>query len=74
VTRHELETEILRLEPRERARLTHLLVTSLDELTPEQVQEIWLDEAERRDHELETGDMRAVGGPDVFARLRRDRG
>ncbi|HEX9690056.1 MAG TPA: addiction module protein [Thermoanaerobaculia bacterium] len=74
MTRHELETEILRLEPRERAQLTHLLVTSLDELTPEQVQEIWLDEAERRDHELETGDVHAVRGPEVFARLRRDRG
>jgi len=74
VTRHELESEILRLEPRERVRLAHLLVTSLDELTPELVRELWLDEAERRDHELEAGDVQAIPGPEVLARLRRNRG
>ncbi len=74
MTRHELEKEILRLEPHERIRLAHFLVTSLDELTPELVRELWLDEAERRDHELEAGDVQAVPRSEVFAKLRRNRG
>ncbi len=74
MTSQELESEILRLEPRERVRLAHLLVTSLDELTPELVRELWLEEAERRDHELEAGKVQAVPGPEVFTRLRRGRG
>ena len=73
MTRHKLEAEALRLEPGEKVRLAHALVASLGELTPEQVGELWLDEAERRDQEIEAGEVREVPGPEVFERLHRDR-
>jgi putative addiction module component (TIGR02574 family) len=71
VTIPDLETEALRLDPRDRIHLAHTLVTSLGELSPQQIQELWLDEAERRDEELEAGTVQAVPGPEVFARIRR---
>lgn len=71
MTRPELEAEILHLEPAERVRLTHLLVSGLGDLSSDQVHELWVDEAERRDHELEAGEVKAIPGPEVFARLRR---
>ncbi len=70
MTRPELEAEVLGLGPRDKARLTHLLVVSLDGLTPEQAAELWLEEAERRDSELESGAVRGIPGSEVFARIR----
>lgn len=45
----ELEAEALRLEPRARARLAGRLLDSLESLSPEENEQIWLEEAERRD-------------------------
>jgi hypothetical protein len=50
-----LETEALRLDPGEKVRLAHTLVVSLGQLTPSQLRELWLQEAERRDAEIESG-------------------
>ena len=70
MTRPELESEVLSLDPRDKARLTHLLVVSLEGLAPEQVTELWVEEAERRDSELESGSVTGIPGPEVFARIR----
>ena len=70
MTRPELEAEVLGLDPRDKARLTHLLVVSLQDLAPEQVAELWVDEAERRDSELESGSVKGIPGPEVFERIR----
>jgi len=60
VTILDLEAEALRLDPRDRVHLAHTLVTSLGELTREQIQELWVAEAERRDEELEAGAVQAA--------------
>jgi putative addiction module component (TIGR02574 family) len=70
VTILDLEAEALRLDPRDRVHLAHTLVTSLGELSPEQIEELWVAEAERRDQELEAGTVEAVPVPEVFARIR----
>ena len=73
MTRHDLEVEALRLDPREKLRLAHTLVSSLGEMTSEDIEALWVDEAERRDEEVESGQVQAIGGPEVFERLRKRR-
>ena len=45
----ELETEALKLAPRERARLAERLLQSLENLSDEENARLWAEEAERRD-------------------------
>ena len=45
----ELETEALKLTPRERARLAERLLQSLENLSDEENARLWAEEAERRD-------------------------
>ena len=67
----DLEAEALRLDPREKVHLAHAIVMSLGEASPQQIQELWLDEAQRRDEEIEAGLVEEVPGPEVFSRIRR---
>ncbi|MFY9269226.1 MAG: addiction module protein [Candidatus Manganitrophaceae bacterium] len=48
-----LETDALKLDPKDRARLAEKLLQSLETLSDEENMEIWLEEAERRDAELD---------------------
>lgn len=59
----------LRLQPAARVALTHALVQSLSALSEAQVAELWLDEAERRDVEMESGQVAGISGDEVFRRL-----
>ena len=45
----ELEAEALKLGPQARARLAERLLDSLESLSPEENEQMWLEEAERRD-------------------------
>jgi len=45
----ELEAEALKLSPRERARLAERLLESLENLTDEENENLWAEEAARRD-------------------------
>lgn len=65
-----LEQAALELQPEARAQLTHTLVQSLAALSESEVAELWLSEAERRDAEMESGQVRGVPGDEVFRRLR----
>ena len=47
----EIVAAALKLHPRSRAQLAGTLLESLDELTAEQHEEIWAEEADRRDLE-----------------------
>jgi len=69
-----IEREMLRLEPEARAKLVHSLVKSLGNLSEAELESLWLDEAERRDAELESGSVEAVPGDDVFKRIRSHHG
>jgi putative addiction module component (TIGR02574 family) len=61
--------ELLTLPPDERARLAEQLMESL-EVPDERISELWANEAERRLDAYERGDLKAVPGAEVIARLR----
>ncbi len=66
----DLEAEALKLDPRSRARLAERLLTSLETLSEAEVEALWLDEAERRDREFESGEAEAIPASRVLADLR----
>lgn len=68
-TAESIEQAALQLQPEERAKLAHSLVESLGELSREQLETLWLDEAERRDHEMESGKIKGIPGEEVFSRI-----
>ena len=66
----EIEAEALKLTPQARAKLAGKLLESLDALSDMEVQEVWAEEADRRDADL---DRRADDGrptDDVFREAR----
>jgi putative addiction module component (TIGR02574 family) len=67
-----VEDDALQLSGEERARLAVRLLASLEEEaeSPEEVEKLWLAEAEQRFEELRTGIVRGVPARDVFAQLR----
>jgi putative addiction module component (TIGR02574 family) len=74
-----IEAQLLRLPPRDRARLAELLLASLEEGPPDEgADEAWAAEAERRYRELAAGEVAGIPAADVYATveaaLRRQRG
>lgn len=65
-----LRREALQLTPDLRANLIAALVHSLASLSETQLESLWLDEAERRDREMDEGRVRGVPGAEVLARIR----
>ncbi|RMG90300.1 MAG: addiction module antitoxin RelB [Candidatus Dadabacteria bacterium] len=63
----ELKKAALRLSPEARAYLVRELLASLDDPSEGQVESLWLDEAVRRDDELERGEARARPAETVIA-------
>ncbi len=55
----ECEAQALKLPPTERAALAEHLIASLDELSEEQNEQLWLDEADRRYREYKGGTIPA---------------
>jgi putative addiction module component (TIGR02574 family) len=49
----ELEAEALKLDPKSRARLAGKLLNSLEELSEEEVTQLWAEEAQRRDAQMD---------------------
>lgn len=64
-----IQEAALQLTPTSRVALTHALVQSLAALSEAQVAELWLEEAERRDAEMESGRVAGIPGEEVFRRL-----
>ena len=69
MTIDELKREALALDPSSRAHLAHELLTSLDELSESEIEELWLQEAARRDAALDAG-APSYPAADVLARAR----
>ena len=69
----ELREEALRLTPEARAHLARELLASLDAMNEADIEKLWLDEAIRRDEELENGAARSFPADEVFARARASR-
>ena len=66
MTLNELETEALRLNPAGRARLAKKLLNSLDALSEAEVERLWVEEAERRNDQIERGVVEARRAEDVI--------
>ncbi len=66
----ELETEVLKLDPRTRARLAERLLQSLETLSDTENEKLWADEAARRLEELETGTVAARPVDEVLRNAR----
>jgi putative addiction module component len=49
----EIEAQALKLDPKARARLAGKLLASLDELSEEESKALWVEEARRRDADLD---------------------
>jgi len=70
MTVDELKAEALRLAPRARADLARDLLSSLDQLSEAEIRDLWLDEAARRDRELDAGTVTAIPAEEVLARAK----
>ncbi len=70
VTIDELKREALSLDPASRASLAHELIASLDELSEAEVEQQWLEEAERRREEIVSGKVQGVPASEVFRKAR----
>lgn len=66
----ELESKALKLPAKERARLAERLISSLDQETDPNAEELWLQEAESRLDELESGRVSGVPADRVFDKAR----
>lgn len=69
----ELKAEALRLNTEARANLARALLASLDPISEEEIEKLWIDEAIRRDEELDRGAARAYPADEVLARVRAHR-
>jgi hypothetical protein len=62
----EIEAEALKLEPHARARLVERLLRSLETLSEEENAALWIEEAQHRNREFDTGDAASRPAEDVF--------
>ena len=65
-----LEAKALKLPPEQRARLAERLISSLDQASDPESEQLWLEEAERRLEELESGQVEAVPAERVIENAR----
>lgn len=66
MTVEQVESEALKLDPEARAKLAEKLLRSLDEMSDEDIQELWAEEAVRRDAEIDAGTTSLRDAGDVF--------
>jgi hypothetical protein len=62
----ELKAEALRLAPEARAKLAHALLKSLENLSESEIESLWIEEALRRDKELDGGEIPMRRAEDVL--------
>lgn len=65
-----IEAAALSLDTEGRAQLAHRLVESLSGLSRGELNALWLDEAQRRDAEMESGKVEGIPGDEVFAGIK----
>lgn len=66
----ELEAEILKLDPQNRARLAEKLLASLEDLSEEESARLWAEEAARRDIQWDRSGDEGKPAADVFQAAR----
>ena len=65
-----LEAKALKLPAEQRARLAERLISSLDQQTDADCEELWIQEAERRLDELDSGRAEAIPAERVIEKAR----
>jgi hypothetical protein len=66
MTIEQVESEALKLKPEARAKLAQKLLKSLEDLSDEEIERLWIKEAVRRDAELDSGSATMRDAEDVF--------
>ena len=66
----DLIKEALKLDARERASMAGRLLESLDDLSADEVERLWLDEAQRRDVAAQDGQLSSAPAQQVIAGLK----
>ncbi len=66
MTIEQVESEALKLQPEARAELAQKLLKSLEDLSDEEIEGIWVKEALRRDADLDSGSATMRDAEDVF--------
>lgn len=74
MTVDELRREALRLDHTQRARLAHDLLESLDDLSESEIEQLWLQEAARRQGAIAAGEVETIPADEVLAQARARRG
>jgi len=70
LSREQIKSAALELDPREREALAEELLLSIDGANREEIDAAWLDESRRRDAAYREGKSRATSVDDVVARLK----
>ena len=66
----DLKAEALKMSPKSRAELEKDLLVSLDTLSDAEIEQLWIDEAIRRDDEIDQGVAQIRPADEVFKRAR----
>jgi len=70
MTTEQVENEALKLRPEARAELAEKLLRSLEDLSDEDIERLWVAEAVRRDAELDSGTASMRDAEEVFRNAR----
>ncbi len=70
-TLEQIAREALLLTPAQRAELADFLVESLKSAPPDEIQRLWIEEANKRLDEVRSGNVKTIPGEDVLAEARR---
>ena len=65
----QITSEALQMSVEARAALAKRLLDSLEQLTPEEHERLWVEEAARRYQQIKNGTARSVASEELFARL-----
>ena len=66
----EIESSALKLSEKQRARLASKLLESLEKRRDYDVEKAWLEEIDRRNSELESGELELIPATKVFSKAR----
>jgi hypothetical protein len=70
MTVQSIEKKLLKLDANSRAKIANKLLSSLEELSPMEIEKLWAEEALRRDEELTKGKSKSISAVQVFKNAR----
>lgn len=70
----EIERQAILLPPGERESLIQTLLYSLDDAPLTEIDDLWIQEAERRYRDYKKGITKGISGEKIFAEIRRELG